>query len=188
MDSTATTVSIAPDWNDHFTRRLSHYPHESGGLLRPDVTVSLEKHGLVHAGCVHALFDCSISRWSSCRNKHGDVAERRRLQERSGRRHVRAQKQRRGSASINLVHVRAQIRIRPTHLTKALNWGPLGLVLGRLLPQRPGAIAFRLAWRKIVDIMSSLLRYFAQRPAYLRRWGVRNSIQLPHKQFNKVKR
>ena len=83
--------------------------------------LSIGKIWPVHAGRLHALFDCSISGRSSCRNKHGDVAERRRLQERSGRRHVRAQKQRRGSASINLVHVRAQIRVRPAHITKALN-------------------------------------------------------------------
>jgi hypothetical protein len=82
----------------------------------------LENIRPVHAGRVHALFDCSISRWSPCRNKHGDVAERRRLQVRRGRRRIRAQKQGRGSASVNLVHVRAQIGIRPAYaVTEALN-------------------------------------------------------------------
>jgi hypothetical protein len=53
------------------------------------------------------------------------VAERFRLQERSGRRRIRAQKHARGTASINLVHVRAQIRFRAAHsVTAALT--PVG--------------------------------------------------------------
>jgi hypothetical protein len=50
------------------------------------------------------------------------VAERFRLQERSGRRRIRAQKHARGTASINLVHVRAQIRLwAAPSVTEALN-------------------------------------------------------------------
>jgi len=49
----------------------------------------------------------------------GDVAERLRLQERSGSRRLRGQKHARRTASINLVHVRAEVRIRAAR-TEAL--------------------------------------------------------------------
>jgi hypothetical protein len=50
------------------------------------------------------------------------TAERFRLQERSGRGRIRAQKHARGTDSINLVHVRAPIRFRTANsVTEALN-------------------------------------------------------------------
>ena len=67
----------------------------------------------VHADSVYALLDCSVSRWNPCRNERGDMAERVRLQNRSGRR-IRAQKYPGGAGSFNLVHVRPKVRFRGT--------------------------------------------------------------------------
>jgi hypothetical protein len=54
------------------------------------------------------------------------------LQERCGRRRIRGQKHARGTASINLVHVRAQVRIRAAR-TQALK--PGGTVVGRIFKE-----------------------------------------------------
>jgi hypothetical protein len=65
---------------------------------------------LGHAGSVHALLNCSVSRRSPCGNECRDMAERIRVQVRSGRR-IRAQKQS-GAVSLILLRVRAKVRFR----------------------------------------------------------------------------
>jgi hypothetical protein len=58
---------------------------------------------------VHAVLNCCVSRWSPRRNQRWDMAERDRLQGRSGRR-IRAPKQS-GAVSFILFRVRAKVQL-----------------------------------------------------------------------------